>query len=283
MSLFGSPKKKVKFAEPAKSAEARKEIVARGTESLAYPTQQMADLSEMELDVELRVRELMESGPSSEREAVLGEFTKTATTPVDVANLPELQAIFKGITEEGQEEAGRIGRSLQLRGSLNTTGGRDVLGRHTTDTTEALMRGAAPYLAQARELKAQAGRDVGTLAGQKELETTSRIGLSAAIGELRRNIGQAKTDADYQKLINDINFRFGVQPQILSSALVNPQPYVSGGGPSEMQKISSAVSQIGGVTSALSGFSGGGGTGGARNTGGLGTGFNTGGAKLPFG
>ena len=244
MGLFSSPKKDVEFREPAASSEARKELVARGNESVAYPTRLIADLSEMELEVERRVQELMESGPSSERDAVIQEALTTATTPADVANLPELQAIFKQISERGEIEAGRLGRGLQLRGTIGTTGGRDILGRHASETTEALMRGAAPFLAQARELKAQAGRDVGQLVGQRELETTSRLGLGAAVGELRRNIGQAKTDADYQKVLNDIAFRYQIQPGLLQSALVDPQPVITGGGPSILQKVGSAASQI---------------------------------------
>lgn len=263
MGLFSSPKKKVKFVEPAASAEARRELVARGKESVAFPARQIADLTEAELEVERQAQVRLTAGPSPEREAIIQEFLRTATTPADVANLPELQAIFKQITELGEIEAGRLGRGLQIRGSIGTTGGRDILGRRVTETQERLVGAAAPFLAEARGLKAQAGRDVGTLVGQREAETTGRLGLSAAVGELRRGITQAKLDVPFEKALRDLEFRFQIQPGLLQSALVSPQPVITGGGPSELQKAAGIVSQIAPFVAGISGAGGGGGVSGA--------------------
>jgi len=255
-ALSGGGGKSVGWSEPKASKEARKLLLERGQASLAYPTKQIANLSAMELEVERQAQARLTAPPSPERETIIQEFMRKATTPADVANLPELQAIFKQITELGELEANRLGRGLQIRGTLGTTGGRDILGRHATATTEALMRGAAPFLSEARGLKAQAGRDVGTLVGQRETETTGRMGVAAAVGELRRGITQAKLDAPFEKALRDLEFRFQIQPGLLRSVLVSPQPVTTGGGPSEMQKISSAAGQIAPFVSALSGLGG---------------------------
>jgi len=241
-SLFGSKDKKVKWSEPAESSNARKKLLARGQDSVAFPTRKIADLSEMELGVEQRVQGILDRGPSAERQTALDAALKQATTPVDVANMPELQAIFKQIQEQGELESNRLGRSLQLRGTIGSTGGRDILGRNLMDVQERLVGAASPYLMQARDLQSQAVRDVGTLVGQKQTDEISRLGLGSAVGSLRRNITQAMSDADYQKILNDLKFRYETQPNILSMATTTPQPVISGGGPSVLQQISGVAS-----------------------------------------
>ncbi len=253
MGLFSSPKVKDKFIEPAVSREAREELFARGKESVDFPTRGIADLSETELEVERQAQAQLTAGPSPERETVIQEALRTATTPANVANLPELQAIFKQIAELGEIEANRLGRGLQIRGSIGSTPARDILGRQLTATTEALARGAAPFLIEARRAKSQAGRDVSTFVGQREAETTGRLGVGGAVGALRRDIEQIKLDADLNKFLRDIQFRFQTQPNLLGAALVTPRITTTGGGPSELQKVSSAISQIAPFVSAFSG------------------------------
>ncbi len=250
MGLFSSSSKKVKFVEPAASAEARKELVARGKESVAFPTRQIADLSDSELEVERQTQALLGAGPSPEREAVLQETLRMATTATDVANLPELQAILADITERGEIEANRLGRGLQLRGSIGSTPGRDILGRKLTDVQRSLVGAAAPFLSEARQLKAQAGQDVSTIVGQREGETLNRLGLGGAVGSLRRNISQAKLDAPLEQALRDIEFRFQIQPGLLANALVTPEATITGGGPS---LFSQAAPLIGTVTGAVIG------------------------------
>ncbi len=252
MGIFSS-KKTVKPTEPKTSVESREALLARGTESVEFPGRRIAGLTELELGVERQAQARLTAGPSPEREAVIQEFLRTATTPVDVANLPELQGIFKRITELGELEANRLGRATQIRGTAGTTGGRDILARNLTDVQERLVGAAAPFLIEARGLKAQAGRDVGTLTGQREFETAGRLGAAGAVGFLRRDIEQAKLDADLSKILADIQFRFQTQPQLLQAGLVTPGFRTSGGGPSELQKIASAIGQAGQIVGAVAG------------------------------
>lgn len=244
MGLFSSPGPELEWVEPAESREARRRLLELGQESVAYPTRQIADLSEMELQVEQQTRDIMERGPSGARQQALDVALEQATTPIDVANMPELQAIFNQIREQGSLEANRLGRSLQIRGTIGTTGGRDMLGRSLSDVYQRLMREAAPYLSEARQMRSQSVRDVTNIVGQQQTAEAGRLGLGAAIGALRRSIEDARFGADYETALNNIAHRFQIQPRILQSVLTNPETYIRGGGPSEMQKISSAARQI---------------------------------------
>ena len=227
--------KKVGFTEPKASAEARRLSLELGQESVKFPGRKIADLTETELEVERQIQDILQAGPSPEREAVLQQLLKTATTPIGES--PQLQAIFKQITEAGQEEAGRLGRSLQIRGSMGTTGGRDILARNLTDVQQRLVGAAAPFLA----LQQQAGRDVSNIISQRFGEKTTALGLGGAVGQLRRGIEQTKLDVELEDFIRDINFRFGTQANILAGAQVNPTAVVSGGGPSTGQQIAGGI------------------------------------------
>jgi len=113
------------------------------------------------------------------------------------------------------------------------------------------MRGAAPFLSEARGLKAQAGRDVSNIVGQQETAEVGRLGLGSAIGALRRDIVQAKLDAAFQKKLADIEHRFKTQPHILSLATTTPESVVSGGGPTGLQSAMGAAGSIAQILAGL--------------------------------
>lgn len=251
MGLFDSPKKKVKFKELAVSAASRKELQARGNESVAFPTRQIADLTDTELEVERQAQARLEQGPSELTQLGL-DLTAEAARGTDPLEDPTIKALIAEATRIGQEETGRVGRAVQIRGGLGSTTGRDVLGRSVGATQERVIAAASPLISQKLGITERARTG---LIGAEETLEAGRLGLGGAVGALRRSIKQEKFDADINKFIRDINFRFGTQAGLLQSTLVSPTPVVTGGGPSEFQKAASIASQVAPV---VAGFSTGG-------------------------
>lgn len=250
MGLFSSPKKEVGFEEPKLSKEARKELVARGKESIEFPTRQIADLTPAELEVERQAIARLEEGPSELTRLGL-DLTREAAIGTDPLQDPTIKALIAEATRIGQEETGRVGRGVQIRGGLGSTTGRDILGRSVGQTQERVIAAVSPLISQKLGITERAR--TGLIGAEESLEA-GRLGLGGAVGALRRSIQQSKFAADIEKFVNDINFRFGTQANILQSTLTSPIPVVTGGGPSELQKVSGAISQLAPFVGGFSGF-----------------------------
>lgn len=269
MGLFTSKKESIGFAEPKRSREAGEELLARGMESVAFPTQRIADLTPAELEVERQVIARLEGGPSELTQRGL-DLTAAAAEGIDPLKDPTIRALIDEATRIGQEETGRVGRSVQIRGGLGSTTGRDELGRSTTATEQGIVAAASPLISQQLGITERARTG---LIGVEEGLEANRLSLGGAVGSLRRNIQQSKFDASINKFIDDINFRFGTQARLLQTQLVAPSTFTKGGGPSEIQKVTGAINQLSGLSAAASGFGsqfGGGGnipTGGGAQTG----------------
>ncbi len=259
MGFLTSPKKKVKFKEPAVSAASRKELAARGRESVAFPTQQIADLTETELEVERQVKARLEQGPSELTRRGL-DLTAAAAEQTDPLQDPTIKALIAEATRIGQEETGRVGRAVQISGNLGSTTGRDALGRSVGATQERVISAVSPLISQKLGITERARTN---LIGTEEGLEANRLGLGGAVGALRRSIKQSKFNATLNKFINDINFRFVTQSNLLKSTLVSPQAVVSGGGPSELQKAAAIGAQIAPFVAGIAGAGGGGGAAGA--------------------
>ena len=266
MGLFSSGKSKVEFKESAQSAAANKRLKALGEESVAFPTRQIADLTDTELEVERQAIERLETGPSELTQRGL-DLTAAAAEQTDPLQDPTIKSLIAEATRIGQEETGRVGRSVQIRGGLGSTTGRDVLGRSVGQTQERIIAAASPLISQKLGITERARTN---LIGAEEGLETNRLSLGSAVGGLRRRIKQAKFDADIEKFITDINFRFGAQANVLKGQ-IDKTPVVSGGDPS---LFSQAAPILGAAALGLA-------TGGFGLAGG--TGIGAGGAFAPAG
>lgn len=243
MGIFGQGKTKIEVIEAEESAEARKELLKRGQESVQFPTRQIADLSAAELEVEQRARAIIEEGPSEARQQAL-DLALEAAQPRDITQDPVFQAVQRGVVREGQLESNRLGRAIQLRGGAGSTAGRDILARNVTGIEANLLAAAAPFLFEARASQERARGQVSSIVGEQQRAETSRLGLGSAVGALRRDIEQARTDANFQRVLDEINFRFGTQANLLGATLTTPATVVSGGAKSIFEQIVAPISQV---------------------------------------
>ncbi|KKN73475.1 hypothetical protein LCGC14_0400500 [marine sediment metagenome] len=95
-------------------------------------------------------REIAPLPPVTEERQLARTTAKELIQPQDFLSLPEVQGIILEARETGDLLANRLGRMLQSAGALTTTGGRDVLGRVTTDVSKRLASSLAPFAAEER-------------------------------------------------------------------------------------------------------------------------------------
>lgn len=243
MGLFGSEKSEIEFVESAQSKRAGAELEKRGTESIAFPTRQVADLTEIELKIEEQARAQVFGGPSELTQRGI-DLTAAAAEQTDPLQDPTIKALIAEATRIGQEETGRVGRAVQIRGALGSTTGRDVLGRSVGQTQERIISAVSPLISQKLGITERARTDI---IGLTEGLEVNRASFGGAVSALRRSIVGAKSAADIEKFINEINLKFGPQANILQS-LRDKTPVITGGDPS---LFSQAAPIIGDIASAL--------------------------------
>ncbi len=243
MGLFSSKKSKVEFTESAQSKRAGTELEKRGTESISFPTRQVSDLTEIELKIEEQARRQVFEGPSETTQRGI-DLTAAAAEQTDPLEDPTIKALIARATEIGQEETGRVARGIQIRGGLGSTAGRNLLGRSVEQTQAGVIAAASPLISQKLGITERARTDITGLTERLEV---NRATFGGAVSNLRRGIAGAQSAADIEKFINDINFRFGTQANILKS-LRDKTPVISGGDPS---LFSQAAPIIGDIASAF--------------------------------
>ena len=207
-----------------------------------FPERKVADVDPLTQTAYQLTEGYVGSGPSDAYTTALAEARKTATTPVDVANMPEYQALAEQIAAYGQTEANRLQRGNIMTGnaSWQSSAGRDVLGRSVTETQQRMMAAAVPFLQQARTQQQQAVSQLQSLDVQGQNSVLSKIDVGSRVGEILRGIEAAKLEAAYQNAMDPLNFRYVTQPQIASVAF--GAPYTSTQQPSEYEKWMTGIS-----------------------------------------
>lgn len=221
-------------------------LANRATEDAPdFPQRQTPDVDPVTGIAYDKAEGLLKSGPSSAYSTALAEATKTATTPVDVQNMPELKAVMDRVAAYGQQEGNRLQRGNIISGnaSWRSSAGRDVLGRSTTETQERMLAAAAPFLQAARTQKQQAINQLAGLDAQGTATTQSNIETGTRVGSILRGIQAARLEAEYQNAYDPINFRYNTQPQIAGVAF--GAPYTATSQPSTYEKWVTGLSTAG--------------------------------------
>lgn len=251
MEFFDS---EVEMKYPKELRGIMKMLGQRATEAAPqFPQRQVAGAGALEQLAGQLTQGYMTAGPSDAYSTALAEATKTATTPVDVANMPEYQALLNRIGAYGQTEANRLQRGNILTGnpSWRSTAGRDVLGRSVTETQERMMAAAVPFLQQARSEKQQAVEQLGQLEQMGQARTLSQISAGSQVGQMLRTIDQAKLEAEYQNLMDPLRFRYETQPGVAGVAA--GVPFAKTEQPSEYEKWVLGLGSAGNVLQGLFG------------------------------
>ena len=249
MGFFDS---KVEHKLPRELRPIAKMLAGRATEAAPnFPKRMVADADPMQMLAYQLTESLMRDGSSDAYSIALSEAKKTATTPVDVANLPEFQAVMNRIGAYGQGEANRLQRSNIISGNAGwqSSAGRDRLGRSVTETQERMMAAAVPFLQQARNEKQQAVQQLQSLDAQGTNTALSKIEAGSRVGEILRGIQAAKLEAEYQNAMDPLRFRYETQPQVASVAF--RAPYKATEQPSEYEKWVTGIGSVANIASAL--------------------------------
>jgi hypothetical protein len=262
----------VEWEEPGYSLEARNYLTGLyqgGTP--AIPTEQIAGMSEQEQQAMTILSQYLGSD-SEARDLSIELATQAATGTTDITQIPEYAALLNEVLESGQVEANRLGRTLQMTGNAESTGGRDLLGQSVEETMQAALATLAPYAAQERNMQFNAISLLGQLAGEEEMSTLNKIGVGVSAGSLPRTLEQDQNSADYIQQMTSTMFPYTVLSKIAGMNLVDPEAIVTEN-PSTLSKISQ-VATVG--AQVMGGFTGLGLLGGALGGGVSGSEFATG-------
>jgi hypothetical protein len=286
MGFFSSDDPEVEFREDPTSKAARLRIEAASQVSPEeIPLQEIAGFSELEQQAfELAGEFLRDATGEISIDKAIEVATEISQQGFDVSS-PQVQGIIQEIRKTGDLALNRIGRQLQLRGAASTTAGRDIAGRSIAETELATAGALSTLATNFKAQRLQATNLLSDLVARKAGVTTGRIGVGAAAGEAQRSLQQRIFDAMFQREQKKFDFSTIGQSSIASLLLQTPTPVITGGGPSELQKIAGVTSDIASIGGSVAGLlSGLGGLGGGTGAGKVGSGGglpNLGGARFP--
>ena len=242
------------YAEPESSKEARKKILDIADKpSSGIPLQQIADFSpEEQAAIDMAMEFMRDNTGNVTIDKAIDLATQLATQKVDM-NSKEVQGIIQEVRKTGDLAINRIGRGLQLQGTLSTTAGRDIIGRSISETENRTAASLSPLFSQMRAQNLQATSLLPSLVGQKTGQTQSRIATGGAAGAMVTNLQQRIKDAMFQRESDQFNWETTGKASISGMLLQKPLPYVSEGGPSGLSKAVSAGKDISALLAMVAG------------------------------
>jgi len=254
MGFFSSTKDKLKVYEPKSSLDARTGIEGISKiSSEGIPLQQIADFSpEEQAAIDMAMEFMRDNTGNVTIDKAIDLATQLATQKVDM-NSKEVQGIIQEVRKTGDLAINRIGRGLQLQGTLSTTAGRDIIGRSISETENRTAGALSPLFSQMRAQNLQATSLLPSLVGQKAGLTQSRIATGGAAGAMVTNLQQRINDAMFQRKTDQFAWDTAGKASISNLLLQKPYPYVSEGGPSGLSKAVSVGRDIVSIGSMLSG------------------------------
>lgn len=224
MGLFT---KDVKIRTPVQTREAAKALLKLGTAAVpGIPTREVAGLSELEQQARGLAGQYG-TAPSAEVESAISALTEAGQGVESILDIPEYEALYKQVLEQGRLEANRLGRTLQLSGNASSGSGANVLGRQVEQTQQNLLATLAPYTSaeRGRSLEAITGA-----AGMRTADTQGRLAALSQVGELDRSLEQLRNDAAYAAVMQQIEFPYQYQVPALQAAAGAQPTAVKGGG-----------------------------------------------------
>jgi hypothetical protein len=201
-----------------------------------FPTREIAPMSEAESLAQSMVTEYGATEPAGM------ETLRSYAEPGNILDRPEIQAIIQNVLQSGQQETNRLGRTIQLSGAGSSSSGRDVLGRSVEDTQRMILSTLASYLESAENRRLGAAT---SMAGISETGTLNRLNRLSTTGSLSRTLQQMQSDAEYVKMMQQINFPYETQSGIASLILNAQNPMaVTGGSASPFSQASPLIATI---------------------------------------
>jgi hypothetical protein len=152
---------------------------------------------------------------STERQSALGFLTGLLDQPVDVTQLPEIKAMMSSIENETGNLVNSTMRRTQLSG-MGTSGPQgSAVGRELARGQTSMVAALAPYMSGVRGNQLTAANLINSLISGQESSALNKIGAATSYGSLPRTIEQAKSDAEFQKIMTDLQAKYGAAGNLL--------------------------------------------------------------------
>jgi hypothetical protein len=180
-----------------------------------FPTREIEGMSGSEqTGIEL-LNQFLAQPESGERAGAMSFLTGLLDQPVDVTQLPEIQALLSTVVDETADLVNTSLRRTQRSGMGDSGPQGSAAGREIAKGRTSMVAALAPYLSKVRSDKLSAASLINSLVSGAEGSALGKIGASQTYGALPRNIDQARSDADYEKLMNVIQSKYGAGQSLL--------------------------------------------------------------------
>ena len=179
------------------------------------PTREIAGMSDAEKKGMELLNLFLGQPASGERESALGFLTGLMDQPVDVTQLPEIKALMSSIENETGNLVNSAMRRTQLSG-MGTSGPQgSAVGRELAKGQTSMVAALAPYMSQVRGNQLTAANLINSLVSGQETSELNKVGAATSYGSLPRTIEQAGSDAEYEKMMNDLQRKYGAASNLL--------------------------------------------------------------------
>jgi len=188
------------------------------------PTRTIAGMSGAETKGMELLNQFLGQPASTERQSALSFLTGLLDQPVDVTQLPEIKALMSSIENETGNLVNSAMRRTQLAG-MGTSGPQgSAVGRELARGQTSMVAALAPYLSQVRGNQLTAANLINSLVSGGESSAMNKIGAATSYGSLPRTIEQAKSDAEFQKIMTDLQAKYGAAGNLLgeTTSMYNP-------------------------------------------------------------
>ncbi len=237
------------FQEPAISKAAREKLYGLGTKTgVKQPVQQIAPADYLQNIAYNQASQYANSAVPSAYGTAINAATNIATAPTDVMSVPGFKGIWDKILNEGTKSSRNLQRALKLTGNAatNSSRGRNAVGQLDTQVQEQLMGAALPLVQDIENRRYNATMALPGLANAEEAARIQRMSVGEQAGNLMRAIQQAVNSAQYEAELNDLNFRYGIQPRLLQSTMTNPVATTEPGWLTQTNQALEGLSDLGG-------------------------------------
>ena len=207
--------------------------------NVSAPTQNIAGMSDAEKKGMELLNQFLAQPESGERDSALSFLSGVMNQSVDVTQLPEIKALMASIENETGNLVNSTLRRTQLSG-MGTSGPQgSAAGREIAKGQTSMVAALAPYMSNVRGNQLTAANLINSLVSGQESSALNKVGAATSYGSLPRSIEQAGSDAEYKKLMADMQNKYGAANTLLGETTYMYDPGILS--PSMFSQLSSAA------------------------------------------
>jgi len=229
MGLF-TKKKSYKFKEIPSTPEqdaARSYLTGLLYNKIQYPTLKIAPMTDSEKTVQDQVKSYLANAPA-DFDTAAGYFRDVINDQYDPATSMYYEGFRREADTAKSEAQAQVRRSAQKAGVARSTPSLGMEARTGMDYDSRTMQLLGSLLQDERNFKSQAAQVLPQMRGSQ----VSQLAVADQLASKPREIQQARYQAAYEKIVNDMLAPYLYNANIASAILNEPryQGYTSGGG-----------------------------------------------------